>query len=602
MALMKDPRLQPLSKRGFGNGCGRLFQGIQDIPGTDTCLFIKLTNILKDINITYGKIVCDYKPHKKEKERVRLTVGGDILDYSGDVATSTANITTFKILINSTLSSEDAAMMMMDIKNNYLGTPVPRFEYMKMLLSRCPEEIVQKYNLNALDVDGWVYIEIRKGMYGLKQAGLIANQLLRNRLEPFGYYPARHTPGLWLHKTRPISFTLVVDDFAVKYVGKQHAEHLRNELLQTYELTIDWMVTVCFGMTLKWDYKNRTCDISMPGYVSNILSKFQHDAPKHPQHTPSRCITPVYGAKNQYATKDETPPLTAQQCLTIQKVTVSILYYARAVDPTVLMPLNDIATEQTKGTEKTQAATNQLLDYLTTHPDATIRYQASDMILHIHSDASYLSISNAQSRLGGLFLLGNKPPEQDKLNRYILNVASIIKNVVASAAESEVGACFHNAQSGAPLRATLTELGHIQLPRPLRTDNSTAFGILNVSIKQKRSKAMDMRYHWLTYRVRQKQFDVYWQPGREHLGDYHTKHHSAQHHKDMRSFILHQANSLQVLRGCVRLLPLPLPHPPLRAHTDARTNPTSQRATQLKSVLARVYAVSRQNQTTTTVP
>jgi hypothetical protein len=143
--------------------------------------------------------------------------------------------------------------------------------------------------------------------------------------------------------------------------------------------------------------------------------------------------------------------------------------------------------------------------------------------------------------------LGNKPPEQDKLNGSILNVASVIKNVVASAAESEVGACFHNAQSGAPLRVTLTELGHIQPPTPLRKDNSTAFGILNETIKQKRSKAMDMRYHWLTYRVRQTQFDVYWHPGRENLGDYHTKHHLAQHHKDMRELILHQANSLQVL-------------------------------------------------------
>jgi hypothetical protein len=176
-------------------------------------------------------------------------------------------------------------MMMMDIKNFYLGNPLPRFEYMKMLLSRFPEEIIQKYNLNALAVDGWVYIEIRKGMYGLKQAGL-ANQLLQTRLAPFGYYPDRHTPGLWLHKTRPISFTLVVDDFAVKYIGKQHAEHLWNVLLQTYELRTDWTATVYSGMTLKWDYNERTCDISMHGYVSNVLSKFQHDSPKQPQHTP----------------------------------------------------------------------------------------------------------------------------------------------------------------------------------------------------------------------------------------------------------------------------------------------------------------------------
>jgi hypothetical protein len=337
-------------------------------------------------------------------------VGGDRLDYSGDITTPTADITTFKILINSTLSTENAAMMMMDIKNYYLGTPLPRFEYMKMLLSRFPEDIVQKYNLKALAVNGWVYIEIRKGMYGLKQAGLLANQLLQTRLAPFRYYPARHTPGLWLHRTRPISFTLVLDDFTVKYVGKKHAEHLRNALLRTYELTTDWKATVYSGMTLKWDYKRRTCDISMPGYVSNVLSKFQHDAPKHPQHTPYWYVTPVYGAKTQYATKDETPPLNIQQCITIQKVTGSVLYYARAVDPTVLMPLNDIATEQTKATEKTQAATNQLLDYLATHPDATIRYHASDMILHIHINASYLSVSNARSRIRGLFFSGNNPP------------------------------------------------------------------------------------------------------------------------------------------------------------------------------------------------
>jgi hypothetical protein len=252
-ALMKDPRIQPLWTRGFGNECGRLFQGIRDIPGTDTYFFIKLKNIPKYRNITYGKIVCDYKPHKKEKERVRLTVGGDILDYSGDVATSTAVITTFKILINSTLSTEDATMMMMDINNYYLGTPLPRFEYMIILLSCFPKNIFLKYNLNALAVEGWVYIEIRKGMYGLKQSGLLTNQLLQTRLAPSGYYPARHTPGLWLHKTRPISFTLVVDDFAVKYVDKQHAEHLRNALLRTYELTSDWTATMYSGMTLKWD-------------------------------------------------------------------------------------------------------------------------------------------------------------------------------------------------------------------------------------------------------------------------------------------------------------------------------------------------------------
>jgi hypothetical protein len=111
---------------------------------------------------------------------------------------------------------------------------------------------------------------------------------------------------------------------------------------------------------------------------------------------------------------------------------------------------------------------------------------------------------------------------------------------------------------------------------------------------------MYMRYHWLTDRVRQKQFDVYWRPGRENLGDYHTTHHSAQHQKDTRGLILHQATSLQVLRGYVKLRPLPQPQ--LRARTYAQTYPSAQRATQLRSVLARVRSVSRQNLNSTTVP
>jgi hypothetical protein len=141
------------------------------------------------------------------------------------------------------------------------------------------------------------------------------------------------------------------------------------------------------------------------------------------------------------------------------------------------------------------------------------------MILHIHNDASYLSVFHACSRLGGLFYCVNKPPQADKLNGSILNAAFIIKNVVATAAESEVGACSKKSQSGAPLRVTLTELGHQQPATPLRTDNSTAFGILNETIKQKRSKDMDMRYHWLTDRVRQKHLNVYWHPGKDNLGD-----------------------------------------------------------------------------------
>jgi hypothetical protein len=116
-----------------------------------------------------------------------------------------------------------------------------------------------------------VYLEIRKGMYGLKQAGILANLLLQKRLTPFGYHQAQYTPGLWLHTTKPTAFSLVVEDFAVTYVADADAHHLRDALLRNYEITPDWVQTVYYGITLKWDYGKRTCDISMPGYVKNVL-------------------------------------------------------------------------------------------------------------------------------------------------------------------------------------------------------------------------------------------------------------------------------------------------------------------------------------------
>jgi hypothetical protein len=249
---------------------GRICQGIRDIAGTNTAFFVDLTSIPKDRKITYGKLVCDFKPNKTEKHRVRHTVGGDRLDYSGDTATSTADITTFKILINSTFSTKDAKMMMMDIKNYYLGTPLPTFEYMRLPISILPLGMIEKYKLTHLAVNGWVYLEIRKGMYGLKQAGLLANQLLQKRLKPWGYHPARHTPGLWLHSTKHTAFSLVVDNFAIKYVTEADAHHLRNALLRHYETTTDWGGTVYSGITLDWDYNKRTCDISMPGYITKV--------------------------------------------------------------------------------------------------------------------------------------------------------------------------------------------------------------------------------------------------------------------------------------------------------------------------------------------
>lgn len=135
-----------------------------------------------------------------------------------------------------------------------------------MPLDVFPQHVRDQYNLDTLAVDGYVYLEMCRAIYGLPQAGALANTLLRKHLAPAGYYEVAHTPGLWRHTWRPISFALVVDDFGIKYVGKEHANHLI-AALNDYTLSVDWKGDLFCGITLAWNYKDRYLDISMPGYA-----------------------------------------------------------------------------------------------------------------------------------------------------------------------------------------------------------------------------------------------------------------------------------------------------------------------------------------------
>lgn len=131
--------------------------------------------------------------------------------------------------------------MTMDISDFYLMTPLKRPEYIQMKLSNIPREVIKEYKLQQIATShGSVYIEANKGMYGLPQAGLLANELLEKRLNKRGYRQSKHVPGLWKHDWQPIQFTLVVNDFGVKYVGEEHVQHLQQTLEEHYKVTTDW--------------------------------------------------------------------------------------------------------------------------------------------------------------------------------------------------------------------------------------------------------------------------------------------------------------------------------------------------------------------------
>jgi hypothetical protein len=491
-----------------------------------------------------------------------LTVGGDQIAYPGNKSTRTAGLTTAKK--NSVISTLGAKFLVIDIQNFYLNTPLGRFEYMVINLSSLPQETIDKYNLMELAQGGKVYIKIQKGMHGLPQAGILANELLQRNLAKDGYRPIQHTHGLWKHDNRPVSFSLLVDDFGVKYVGRENAEHLMACIKNNYDISSDWKGSAYCSLTLEWEYKNKTVDLSMPGYINAALNKYQHPSPTRPEHALHKWNPPVYGAKTQYVEDDNnSPALSAKNVTKLQQLTGTLLYYAREVDPTLIMPINVLASEQTKATSDiadTADKVIKLLNYCTTHPETKIRYHASDMILNIHIYASYLSEREAKSRAGGFFYMGSRADTSNKLtNGAILIISTVLKHVMSSAAEAEIGAVFINAKEGTVLRTELKELGHPHPPIPLETDNTTATGYSNGTIKQKRTRAMDMRFYWVKYRVKQGQFHVYWGPGYQNLAHYFTKHHSPAHHKIMREIYVHASEQPMnrkgirdsALRGCV---------------------------------------------------
>ena len=352
-----------------------------------------------------------------------------------------------------------------------------------------------------------------------------------------------------------------MDDFGIKCTSKRDADHLINALRDFYKVSVDWKGDLYCGIQLKWCYTGRRhVDLSVPDYIRKALHELQHKKPARRQDAPHRHNKPTFGATKQKPTpEDATALLPPPRKKYIEKTMGKLLFYSRAIDSTLRTAISSISSCQSKPTETTWDDTQRLLDYCYSHPDATIRFYASDMILKIHSDASYLSEPKARSRVGGHFYLGNLQ-EPDINNGAIHTVCGILKHVTSSATEAEFGGLFVNCKEAVPIRQMLEDMRHPQPTdgTPVTTDNSTAEGIANSTMKQSRSKAMDMRFYWAQDRVSQKQFRVFWRRGKLNMGDYHTKHHSPGHNRKMRPCYLHMKDS-----------PVYLPHDSVTGSTVA---------------------------------
>jgi hypothetical protein len=212
--LLKHPKYKDVWSKLFGKEIGHLatttktiaFMSKQDIPQA------------RFRDITYGWIVCNYCPKKKDPHCTRIMMGGNLINYPNHCRTPTADILTF----NSIISMLNAKFMTIDIKDFFLMMPIDCHEFFRMKLELFPQKIIDEYALrDKVDADGNVFCKVRHGMYGLPQAGIIAQDFLTKRLHKAGYRQSTITPGYWQHNWHPVSFTLSVDDFGVNYIKKK---------------------------------------------------------------------------------------------------------------------------------------------------------------------------------------------------------------------------------------------------------------------------------------------------------------------------------------------------------------------------------------------
>ena len=224
------------------NELGRLFCGFKpnNIKGISVLNWIPKSDVPVNKKVTYPRYTVAKRPEKEEQNQTRITCGSDVLDYFGDVTTHTASMETIKIHCNSVLSTSGAKYYTSNISNMYLISLLPETKYVRFCYNLIPPRIIAYYNLDLIVVNGYVYACINRAWYGLKQGGFIAHQDLFDHLKQHGYVRAGVTDGLFKHVTHEISFTLVVNNFGIKYTNDDDVQHLVCIMNEKYTFKVNF--------------------------------------------------------------------------------------------------------------------------------------------------------------------------------------------------------------------------------------------------------------------------------------------------------------------------------------------------------------------------
>ena len=214
--------------------------------------------------------------------------------------------------------SENMKVLTMDAKDYYLNTPLTRPEYLRIPLKFIADCVLDEHNLRPFIANSSVLFAVHRGMYGLPQAGFLAQPQLIQHLRTHGYHQT-NPPCLFRHVTNDVTFALVVDDFLVKYPTTDSANHLQRTLALLHEMKVDWSASKYIGFSISFNNHERTVTLSMPGYISKVLTRFAPNL-THGADSPALYVPPAHGSKVQNPTSDNTPVLSASEKTRIQGI------------------------------------------------------------------------------------------------------------------------------------------------------------------------------------------------------------------------------------------------------------------------------------------
>ncbi|KAL7477992.1 hypothetical protein ACHAW6_003780 [Cyclotella cf. meneghiniana] len=241
--------------------------------------------------------------------------------------------------------------MSLNLANFYLMTPLKQPKFAKIKLSNIPEEIIQEYKLHKKATpDGWVYICCTRGMYGLPQAGSLGHDLLEKCLNEAGYHQSAIVLGLWKHTTRPIQFSLDVNDFRVKYTSHNDANHLIDTLKKHYDVTVDDTSHKYVKINLDWDNDYGKVHLSMATFCNKALKHFDNSTLSISQDSPRPYTPPDYSAHVQMTHTDTSLPVDNTQQKHLQQVLGVLLWYGCGVDSSILTALSTLALQRMQST------------------------------------------------------------------------------------------------------------------------------------------------------------------------------------------------------------------------------------------------------------